>query len=282
MRITHSLACLPLLFALCLSRPGSARSDGQGQVIPPESGGVVAIFPSAPDNQPDGPQETPQPTPTPQTTPLSAPVPEVSGGTAPSPVESAPVVAPSPTPPASPSVDPAKGDADTAGNKGEPLTVVETKVIPPKVSIISEAELSFGLARFKRGHSGWVVVDPGGGYSASPGVAFSARSLPLPGLIRVKAPPESLLQLRLDFEDGAGQGYTSKDGVSLRQVTLGRGMQQLPRNGFLWELKMPRGEGETVETVIAIGGELQFAPWEGGRTFAKRLLIDCVSVELTR
>ena len=285
-------SCLPLLVALSLSWPGYAGEHGQGQKVSQEVEDSGTIIP------PSAPTQELTPAATSQggdqaSLIISDPVlvAPVSGGASSSPTEN---VAPptaveiSLVESSTTTSDPEDGDGNAAESKGEPaskrepVTVVETKVLPPKVSIATEAELSFGLARFKRGHSGWVVVDPGGGYSASPGIAFSARSLPLPGLIRVKAPPESLLQLRLDFEDGAGQGYTSKDGVSLRQVTLGRGMQQLPRRGFLWELRMPRGDSETVETVIAIGGELQFSPWEGGRTFSKKLLVDCVSVELRR
>jgi len=275
---------LPLLVALSLSWPGYVGAQEQGQTVSPEAEDSGTVFsPSEPPlgQSPATPSQGGNQAP--QAIPNPAPVVPVPGGASSPPTENVlPPTAVETSLVESPTtrIEPEKDDGDAARSKSEPATVVKTKVLPPKVSIATEAELSFGLARFKRGHSGWVVVDPGGGYSASPGVAFSARALPLPGLMRVKAPPESVLQLRLDFEDNAGQGYASKDGVRLMQVTLGRGMQQLPRSGFLWELRMPRGDSETVETVIAIGGELQFSPWEGGRTFSKKLLIDCVSVEL--
>lgn len=162
-------------------------------------------------------------------------------------------------------------------------SAVDTRPPAPGVLIKSEADLSFGLVRVRPGIDGWVLVDPGGGYSTSTGVAFSSKNLPAPGLVRVMAPPESRLLFSIDFERNAADGNCAgADGVSLLAVSIGRGVHALTRSGSLWELKMPRSESELVDVLLGVGGELQFTSTEGGRSFFLPIHIECVSVEPDR
>lgn len=186
---------------------------------------------------------------------------------------SSPQAAPQEVPPEKPSED--------IGDEAE--SAVDTRHPAPIVLINTEAELSFGLVRVRQGLGGWVLVDPGGGYSTSTGVAFSNRYLPAPGLVRVKAPPESRLLFNIDFEGNAAAGNCAiEDGVSLMAVSIGRGAHALTRIGHLWELKMPGSESELVDVLLGIGGELQFNSAEGGRCFSRPIHMECVSVELGR
>lgn len=147
------------------------------------------------------------------------------------------------------------------------------------VRIETQAPLHFGLLRLQRASAGWVVLMPGGGVSHSPGVAFSERMPPAPGLIKVQAPPGSLLLLRLEADGNGGRtGAADAAGIALRAAVLGHGMQLLPRNGELWELQMPRRDADTVEIVLAVGGELHFPATDRPRSHAARLQVECVSV----
>ncbi len=146
----------------------------------------------------------------------------------------------------------------------------------PDVKIETRQGLDFGLLRVRQNSSGWVVVDPGGGFCASPSVAFSSRHMPASGQVTIKAAPESRILLRLTFDDGASEGSCiSIGGVTLRSLRLGRGIQQLARNGEFWELIMPRADAETVEVMLQIGGELHFTSSDQGRSFKTELHIDC-------
>ena len=185
--------------------------------------------------------------------------------------EQPPMTTPAISTPAKPDDSPAKEDS-----------LVQVVRQPAPVQIISEAALDFGFIRARRGDSGWVVVDPGGGFTASPNVSFSRKILPAPGLVRIKAPPESVLLLNLELAgDSENDVYKTSNGLILRSIFVGRGIQPLPRNGAFWELQMPRGETDLVEVQLSLGGELQFTKLETGCTLATKLRFECVSTEMS-
>jgi len=230
----------------------------------------------------------------PPATPLPVEIPPTTnqGGT---PAAGVPVVAntPSPVPESgSPSGPPTPATSPGAATlpapspvkpdeiKSDQQILVKTKPQALSIEIQGQSPLEFGLIRARRGESGWVVVDPGGGYTASGNVAFSRKRLPTPGLVRVKAPPEALLLFNLQFESSTtDEVFKTKDGVALRAVIVGQGMRQLARNGSFWELRMPRGDSPLVEVELSLGGELQFSKMEAGSTLATKLRLECVSVE---
>jgi outer membrane receptor protein involved in Fe transport len=151
------------------------------------------------------------------------------------------------------------------------------------VSIKTEGNLDFGLVRAHRGTSGWVVVDPNGGINASATVALSSKCPPVPGLVRVKAPPETLVLLSLTFENGdENSGYSTSEGIAMRSLKVGRGVQALPRNGRYWELQMPQSAAQLVEVTLAVGGELHFTKFDGRHTLLTKLNIECISAEKHR
>lgn len=143
------------------------------------------------------------------------------------------------------------------------------------VHIETQAPLHFGQLRLQRASAGWVVVMPGGGTGSSPGVAFSERTPPTPGLVKVQAPPGSLLRLRLDGDGDRGTAGTAD--ITLHAAVLGRGMQLLPRNGEFWELQMPRRDADMVEIMLTVGGELHFPAIDRPRKHSTRLQVECVS-----
>lgn len=155
---------------------------------------------------------------------------------------------------------------------------VTTKTL--RVQIEEKVPLDFGLIRFQRRSAGWVVIDPGGGISTSDDIAFSRKSLPGPGQVRISAPPDSVLLLSLEFEgDSPDNSYSTSEGAVLRSPTMGRGMQLLPRNGRYWELQTPSADSDEVEVILSIGGELQFTKFSSGRQLKTKLRLECVSIE---
>jgi len=174
------------------------------------------------------------------------------------------------------------------GNTGgaPPVRTAPSEAITPSslaVSIKTEGNLDFGLVRAHRGTSGWVVVEPNGGINASATVALSSKSPPAPGLVRVKAPPETIVLLSLTFENGdENSGYSTSEGIAMCSLKVGRGVQALPRNGRYWELQMPQSEAPLVEVSLAVGGELHFTKFDGRHTLLTKLNIECISAEKHR
>lgn len=147
------------------------------------------------------------------------------------------------------------------------------------IRIESLSALHFGTLRVQRDKTGWALVEIGGGYRTSDGAAVSARSFPSPGRVRVSAPAERTVLLRLVMPTDVGNGTPVTHG-RLRAATLGHGMQPLDREGEFWRLEMPKsrlGE-ESVEVELSVGGELGFERVNSPDEFAVRLRVECQEI----
>ena len=114
-----------------------------------------------------------------------------------------------------------------AAPKGQPAAAVQT-ARTRTVRIEARQALDFGEMRIKPRSSGWVVIDPGGGFNASPNVSFSSRHMPCPGQVMIEAAPESRILLGLTLSNGEQEGvFTGISAVTLVPAPHPSGLAQL-------------------------------------------------------
>ena len=136
--------------------------------------------------------------------------------------------------------------------------------------------VQFGAVGLGARRRGWIVLDPGGGFAASNEVALLGKSLPSPGLVRVTAPPNSLVVLRAVVRSPTDPAY----GVTLSAIHLGFRGRPLEKTVDDWLLPMP-DSASTAPVGVDIGIGALLTVQISGKVLATQFFVslDCVGYQ---
>jgi hypothetical protein len=144
----------------------------------------------------------------------------------------------------------------------------------PNVSIEQRGALDFGVLRVQPGTSGWAVLSGGGGLVTSPGIARASGRPAMPGVIRLRAPPNSELTLALS-NPPTGPGAEPFKFENISHNVQGA---RLTKNGDFWVLRTRPSDNLKVEVILEMGAEISVLPVSTPRQITTRIGIECVSV----
>jgi hypothetical protein len=142
------------------------------------------------------------------------------------------------------------------------------------VKIEQRSPLDFGVLRIMPGVNGWAVLTAGGGLVTSPGIARSSGRPAMPGVITVRAPPNTELTLalaipRTDF---------GKDKFKFQNISLSVQGAKLTKTGDFWVIRTRPSDSLSVELTLEVGAEIMVAPVSSQLNTIKKIDIDCVAL----
>ena len=136
--------------------------------------------------------------------------------------------------------------------------------------------LQFGTVGMGTRRHGWIVLDPSGGFAASNEVALLGKTPPSPGLVRVVAPPGSVILLHTAVRRYVDAAY----GVTLSGIGLGFRGRPLEKSADFWVLRMPDSASTAPLNVdLSIGGLLNFQIGERIPATQFFVALDCVGYQ---
>jgi hypothetical protein len=142
------------------------------------------------------------------------------------------------------------------------------------VRIEQRSPLDFGVLRIEPGVNGWAVLMAGGGLVTSPGIARSSGRPARPGVISVRAPPNTELTLTLAIP----KTELSKDKFKFQNISLSVHGARLTKNGDFWVLRTHPSSSLSVELMLEMGAEISVVPVSTQLNTITKIGIECVSV----
>lgn len=142
------------------------------------------------------------------------------------------------------------------------------------VRIEQRSPLDFGILRVQPGVNGWAVLMAGGGLVTSPGIARSSGRPALPGVISVRAPPNTELTLALTNP----KTELGKDKFKFPNISLSVHGARLTKNGDFWVLRTRPSDSLSVELMLEMGAEISVVPVSTQLNIITKIGLECVAV----